>query len=188
MALWNCPVVTLAQTRAEEELPSWVCACAEELGAGYYGWHHNRTDKEDTPLLISFEASLRDVIVDGRDFLYTLFQFGEPERAARPVARQLFGAGIDRYLQRAWSTENQNERIALCDLAVQDDAVVEAHASNVIIIGGRHKTRFRNAFLARLPVPPERILGVRRLETSPKVPVPQISLDDIRRSVFAKSR
>jgi hypothetical protein len=120
------------------------------------------------------------VMVDGRDFLYTLFQFGYPERA-RPVARQLFGVGIESYLERAWSTRNQNERVALCDLAAQDDAVILAHASSETVICGRYGTRFRNAFLVHLPIPPARILGVSQLETSRTLPVPAITLTDLLR-------
>jgi hypothetical protein len=136
-----------------------VAACADATGASYYANDHNRTDENNAPLLITFEANIRDVIIDGRDFLYTLFQFGDPDRAD-PVAELLFGSAIRRYLDRAWSTEDQIQRICFCDLAVQDDAVIEAHARNATVIEGRYGTRFCNAFLVRLPIPADRIVDV----------------------------
>jgi hypothetical protein len=133
--IWQRPIVTYAETRSGVS-PQWVCACAEPAGATYYACQHNRTSENDAPLLITFKADLADVIIDGRDFLYTVFQFGEPEKA-RPVAELLFGQGIKKYLDRAWSTQDQSQRVAICDLAVQDDRVVRAHAKNVTMIGGR---------------------------------------------------
>jgi hypothetical protein len=164
--IWRKPTITLADTRPEAPEPSWVCACAEEAGALYYACSHNKSVEKDTPILIVFDAEASEVIVDGRDFLYTAFQLGDPNRA-RPV------------IDRAWLTEDE-ERIALCDLAVQDDAVVLAHARNNIMIGGRHRTRFRSAFLVRSPVPPERIVDVRTVEHDFDLPDVEISLNDVR--------
>jgi hypothetical protein len=176
--LWRLPVVTLAATRPVGQTPPWTCACADEAGARFYACQHNRSAKNDTPLLITFDADTADVIVDGRDFLYTLFQMGDPKRA-RPVAERLFGSAILRYVDRAWSSEDHEQRIAICDLAVQDDAVVRAHAANRVVIEGRHRTRFRNAFMVRLPVPSERIVDVRVIEIDLCVPDAEVSLDSI---------
>jgi hypothetical protein len=63
---------------------------------------------------------------------------------------------------------------------VQDDAVIKAHAANKAMIGGRWGTRFRNAFMARLPVRPERIIEVRVIDRSTKIPDAEITLRDIR--------
>jgi hypothetical protein len=177
--LWRLPVVTLAATRPVGQTPPWICACADEAGAAYYASQHNRSTKNDTPLLITFDADAADVIVDGRDFLYTLFQMGDPKRA-RPVAERLFGSAILRYLDRAWSSGDQEQRVAICDLAVQDDAVVKAHAANEAVIEGRYGTRFRNVFMVRLPVPSERIVDVRAIEIDVCVPDAEISLDSVR--------
>lgn len=172
--LWRLPVVTLAATRPVGQAPPWVCACADEAGAAYYACQHNRSTRNDTPLLITFNANAAEVIVDGRDFLYTLFQMGDPKRAL-PVAERLFGSAILRYLDRAWSSEDQEQRVAICDLAVQDDAVVKAHAANEAVIEGRYGTRFRNAFMVQLPVPSERIVDVRAIEIDVCVPDAEIS-------------
>jgi hypothetical protein len=95
--LWQQPQVTTADTKFDGDRPSWVCACADEIGATYYATRHNRSEKDNIPILIRFNADLRDVIIDGRDFLYTLFQFGDPERA-RSIAEKIYGKKILKFL------------------------------------------------------------------------------------------
>ncbi len=177
--IWRKPTITLADTRPEGSEPTWVCACAEEGGALYYACRHNKSADKDTPILIVFDMESSKAIVDGRDFLYTAFQLGDSTRA-RPVVERIFGSAILRYIDRAWSTEEQEERIALCDLAVQDDDVIRAHAKNKIVIGGRYHTRFRSAFFVKSPIPAECISNVRTVEDDFDPPDVEISLDDIR--------
>lgn len=177
--LWQLPQVTTADTKLEGDGPSWVCACADETGATYYATGHNLTEKDDTPILISFNADLRDVIIDGRDFLYTLFQLGDPERA-RPIAEKIYGKNILKYLDRAWATEDQDQRIAMCDLATQDDGVITDHCKNTVVIGGRYRTRFRTAFMVRTPVAAKRIVDVKTIDAYSHLADAQITLDMIR--------
>ena len=163
-------------TSPAAERPEWVRA--DEAGASYYACWHNRSAEKDIPILITSQAEPVHAIVDGRDFLFTLFQLGDPAEA-RPVAERLFGPGIVRYLDRAWATDSQEQRIALCHLAVQDDAVVEAHAANQTVIAGRVGTIFRNAFLVRLPMAPERIIDVRTIAADTVIPHAEVALPDI---------
>jgi hypothetical protein len=176
--LWNLETVSLEDTRPKQDYPDWVCACAEKSGASYYACHHNYSEERNTPLLISFEADVRDVIVDGRDFLYTAFQGGDPDRAM-PILVELFGPTIRKYLERAWATKEQNLRIAMCDLAINDDDIVEEHARNNKVINGRYRTTFKNAFMVRLPVSADRIVEVERIKREPKLE-PDITLDMVR--------
>ena len=176
--LWQRPLISTAYTRHENAMPSWACACADKSSAIFYATEKNLTTENNTPILISFDADLRDVIIDGRDFLYTLFQLGDPQRA-RPVAERIYGSKIRRYLDRAWSTDNQDQRIAMCHLATQDDAVIKAHAKNKTVIGGRPGTRFRTAFMVQTPVPAERIISVDRPETSQTTTQAEITFDMI---------
>jgi hypothetical protein len=156
-----------------------------------FPWHRDRHGNIQTwkngssqALAIDFFGTIkisgeRGGVVDGRDFLYTLFQLGDPKHA-RPVAEVLFGQEILRYVDHAWSTDEQEQRIAICDLAVQDDAVVKAHAENKMVIGGRHRTQFRNAYLVRLPIIPERIVDVRAIAIDTPIPDVELTLDSIR--------
>jgi hypothetical protein len=94
------------------------------------------------------------------------------------VAEQVFGSAIVRYVDRAWSTEDQKQRLALCDLAIQDNDVITAHAQNRKVIGGRYRTRFCSAFLVRLPVRAEAVVDVCQLQAS-EMPEPDFTLDNI---------
>jgi len=179
-AIWSKPKVTTANTKPTADNPgsSWVCACADEHGALYYACRHNKSGENQTPILISFDAELSNVIVDGRDFLYTTFQMSDATRA-RELLERLFGPAILRYADRAWGVVDTQERIALCDLAVQDGAVVLAHAANKIVIAGRYGTHFRSAFLVRTPVIPAHIVDVRVIEDVYELPEPEVFLESL---------
>jgi hypothetical protein len=173
-------VVNTKDTRFETERPSWVCACADLAGASYYATKHNRSAEHNAPILIRFDADIRYVIIDGRDFLYTVFQLGNPE-LARPLVRRLYGDAILYYLDRAWATD-QSQRLGMCDLATQDDEVISAHARNDALIAGRYGTCFRTAFMVQTPVGPKRILDVSTAEQEIELPTPDVTLDMIRQN------
>src|ERR1043166_2680903 len=79
--IWRVPAVSMADTRPKTDNPSWVCASGEEKGALFYACVHNKSHENDTPIFIAFEADSSETIVDGRDFLYTIFQLGNPDRS-----------------------------------------------------------------------------------------------------------
>ena len=118
------------------------------------------------------------VAVDGRDFLYTAFQLGDPGRARR-VLRTAFGKAVLRYAERAWLQESQDQRIALCDLATHDPAVIRAHHANELVLGGRYGTVFRNAFLVRAPILEGSILRVERMGKGTRLPSSAVTLRDV---------
>lgn len=153
-----------------------VCACGEEMGAAYYAWKHNRTRENDTPIIVEFEADADVVAVDSRDFLATVFQLGAPA-AARPALARIFGDAVLRYADRAWATDNQDARIALVDLARHDSAVVKANYANTAVLGGRHSTVFRSAFVVKLPA--RSIVRVWSPTERPSFPVPEIEFSSL---------
>jgi hypothetical protein len=177
--LFNNVNLSTADTRPENRhrQPA-VCACGEEIGALYYAWRHNRTGELSTPIIVEFVADLASVAVDGRDFLYTAFQFADPPLARAPLAKS-FGEASLRYAEAAWASEEQSRRIAMCDLAIHDPAVVMAHYNNDVILGGRHRTEFRSAFIVRLPIDSTAIIRVWTPTKKPKFPTPQIVLPSI---------
>lgn len=142
-----------------------VCA-ADPLGASYYARVHNaKRGESQVSLVIRFRAPLSDVFVDGRDFLYSCFQFWDSlGTTRRPAQRALlcssFGPAVGRYFDLACSSPEHRYRIAVCDLAGQDVDVVRAHARSKIVLGGRYGTIFRSAFHVRLPVAADRIESV----------------------------
>ena len=166
-------------TRVRYQEEQAICACGEVVGAAYYALKHNRTKENNTPIILEFEVDEKSVAVDGRDFLYVSFQIGNPIRA-RPVLQTAFGEAVLPYADLAWKQKSQDKRIALCDLAVRDPAVIRAHHDNVLVLGGRHGTIFRNAFLVTTPIPVSALICVRRLDSDTRIPRPEVTLTDLR--------
>jgi hypothetical protein len=162
--LWQSPDLSRKLTRPEGDQPvPRICACVRRRDALYYACSHNRKGDHTASILITFDVDPQDVIVDGRDFLYTVAQLGNPA-ASREVLGQIFGPAVLRYADRAWQSTEQYMRIACCDLATQDQEVVRAHVANELVIGGRYRTRFSSAFMVRAPVPAEDIVSVERVD------------------------
>jgi hypothetical protein len=168
------PDLSLRDTRPDgEPAASAICACGEIIGANYYAWRQNLTGESTTPILIEFEASEDAVAIDGRDFLYTVFQLGEPA-LARPALVRAFGKAVPRYAERAWVSREQS--VPLCDLASHDPEVINAHHANSVVIAGRYNTIFCNAFIVRLPVEPSSIVRAWCPTERAALPVPEIRL------------
>jgi len=93
--LWSLPTITRADVNLlpDDQTPSRICACADKTSALFYACRKNVTVVNNTSLLITFEADISDIIVDGRDFLYTAFQLGNSERTRATVER-LYGARV----------------------------------------------------------------------------------------------
>ena len=159
----------------DEELLA-VCACGDFDSAAYYAYRHNRSRANDTPLVIEFEADT--VAVDGRDFLYTVFQLGNGEKA-RGVVGQAFGRRALTYLDDAWGAAEQSHRISYCREACHDPDVVRAHHANQLVLGGRYATRFRSAFLVKAPVAAALVTKIHWLESGWSLPVPDVDLYDM---------
>ena len=155
-----------------------VCACGEEIGAAYYAWRHNRSGDNDTPVMVEFDVDERSIALDGRDFLYTVFQFGDPSRA-RSILEGSFGHAVLRYAEKAWKSDHQSTRIALCDLAIHDPEVVKAHHSNTVVLGGRYRTVFTSAFLVKLPVEASAIIRVWSPIKPPDFPPVEVSMTEL---------
>jgi hypothetical protein len=165
---------------SEADKMAAVCACGDVDGASYYAWKHNKTDAHDTPILIEFEAPRSVAAIDGKDFLYTVFQMGNPE-TARDVLKYCFGEAILRYADKAWSSDISNFRIAMCDLATHDPLVIEAHHANQNVLAGRSRTLFRSAFTVALPVPHKEIVSVYSPAQPPNFSTPDFRFDEILR-------
>jgi hypothetical protein len=158
--LWQSADLSTAMTRPKDEpARPRICACINRQDAMYYACSHNRTREHTTSVLIAFDADPKDVVIDGRDFLYTVAQLGNPT-ASREMLGRVFGPAVLRYVDRAWEAPEQQTRIACCDLATQDPDVIRAHAANALVIGGRFFTRFSSAVMVTAPIPAERSVSV----------------------------
>jgi hypothetical protein len=161
-----------------ETAPVGICFCGEESSAAVYACERNIHRENDTPILIEIEADPEIVAIDGRDFLYGVFQFGDPQKAA-PALERLFDPKILRFAEAAWSSTDQSKRIALCDLAIHDRQIVAGHYENRLVIGGKRSTRFYNAFKIKLPIEPTAIVRVWRPDSSPKLPPIDVDFAEI---------
>ena len=157
---------------------SVVCACGTLEGAAYYAWQHNRSKTNDTPVLIEFEAHLDQIGIDGHDFLYPAFEYGDPERA-RTVLESIYGSKILSYAELAWASPDHGRRVALCDLATRDPDVVLAHYASRTTIRGRYGTTFENVFTVAYPIPPSDILRVWTPTERGAQQVPTEALQDV---------
>ena len=171
------PELIIEETRQADWRPA-ICACGTLEGAEYYAWQHNRFGAQSTPLLIEFEADLDQVRIDGRDFLYTAFQMGDPEKA-QSVLENVYGNKIMKYADPAWASHKQEERIALGHLATFDPDVILAHYANRTVIGGRYGTIFQSAFTVASPVQPKDISRVWAPEKRGALRAPSVTVDDI---------
>jgi hypothetical protein len=159
--LWSSPRLSRGDTRPDDKMLDWVCASRLRPDALFYACRHNRTKENDAPILICFDADEAEVVVDGRDFLYPIFQFGIREMA-RPWLMKVFGERIARYSERAWS--GADDAIAMADLAVQDPQVLAAHSQNSAILRGKYGVVFSSSFMVRFPVAPGKIISVDRVD------------------------
>jgi hypothetical protein len=141
-----------------------ICACGHPEGGAFYAIEHNG-GAGTAPLLISFRIPDSRVYVDCRDFLCTAFQLWDREGIAgqarqREILSTVFGSAVVRYFNAACNTTDQAIRIAQCNLAAFDPAVLAAHYKNRLVIAGRYRTRFASAFFVASPISPNEVVDV----------------------------
>lgn len=183
---WGLPIesllnkrdLCLSDTRNSNVSRPATYACGTVEGAEYYAWEHNQNAEKDTPVIIEFEAQLDRVAIDGKDFLYTVFQC-EPQSSVRNAIELAFGPRILTYAEVAWASDVQERRVALCDLASLDPEAIRDHHANRDSIGGRFNTVFDNAFTVALPVLPEHIVRVWSPKNRPHRRLTHLTLRDI---------
>lgn len=157
---------------------------ADLLGAQYYATKHNADQENTIPILITAEFSIEELVIDGRDFLYTVmgridFNDKEKYRRQKEMLTKVFGTSIEKYIDKI-QQHPKSEIISIVDLAICDHAIIQDHAQNMRILGGRFGTIFRSAFFARAPILPSSILKVEVLEDLPSFPYPEIRFNDVK--------
>lgn len=148
-------------------------ATGDYNSALFYACKHNRTEENTEGVIIEFNVSLNRVFIDGRDFLYSVFQWynrqnkGEMNKKhIKQILIKIYGSGIIPYVNQVFKTpyENQNRRIALVNVAVNDKKCVISHKKNKIWINGRYGTWFRSSFLIEGKIPPDDIVNVEHVK------------------------
>lgn len=144
---------------------------ADELGAQHYALVHNQSEEEKVGIIIKVAIDESYYYyVDGRDFLYPIFQLWDQKNIAKHEGREkayskflailkgVYGPKIEEYFRRAASSDEQDYRIAMCELATHDLEISQSHSRNRHILGGRHSTIFRSSYFVQLPIPPTELL------------------------------
>jgi len=161
-----------------------ICACGDEFGATHYAVGRLPIGDISRGLLITFSAGLNELSIDGKDFLYTIFQFWDRDRKHdRELFRErlamMFGTGILKYFDLASETDKTIERVGICDLACIDLNVIREHLRNMVLINGRCNTRFCSAVQMQEPVTSAQIISVTTVHSLPGAPERQIHLDSL---------
>jgi hypothetical protein len=148
-------------------------ACGDRFGGAYYAMRKDYSPERSAGILIEFEASSEEVCVDGKDFLYAVFQLWDAHGTGcadkvRRTLESLYGTKVLHYFEKAASCSNTIERIGLCDLACHDLEIIHAHYANRTLISGRCNTLFCSSFQMQRPVLPN---AIRRIEQTPTLPI-----------------
>lgn len=174
----------------EIEIEDSICF-ADRLGANHYACRDTGGVKT-IPVVISVEVDIKYVQIDGRDFLYTVFQNIAREQDIDKVKRiistlsKLYGEGIALYIQKVFD-HPESQEVAICDLATMDSEVIMAHLKNKVTIKGRYNTIFRSAFFVKTPIGPKSIKHISINEFYSTETVSSVSLDNIlERKAFPK--
>jgi len=164
---------TLSTTMTREREAETFAATGDYDTALYYACKHNQTKENTEGILIEFSVPINRIFVDGRDFLYTVFQGFDArndsethKKKVKNILRRIFGSAITPYIDEVFKTprENQSRRIALVDIAINDRNVIVVHKKNKIWINGRYGTWFCSSFLVEGKIPPEDIVKVEHVK------------------------
>jgi DNA-binding Lrp family transcriptional regulator len=156
---------TIRQSIRTLEQEHVICGCGDEFSASGYAGAYSRSGERYLGLMVSYSMAPGSLAIDGKDFLYTVFQLWDRHQTrhletVRDFLGQIYGKKILNYFDLAAETKCSDERIGLCDLACVDLEIVRHHYQNQILIHGRCQRRFFSAFQMQAPVLPEQIISV----------------------------
>jgi hypothetical protein len=156
---------------------------ADRIGANYYAFKHNMNQENKIPVVITVEVDIKDVAIDGRDFLYTVFGFLDREniektKRQKATLSKLYGDKIGLYVDKVINNP-ESDKFAVCDLAIIDDDIITSHLANKILIKGRHRTIFKSAFYVKVPIQPSSIKKIQINKPYDENSEEFISLDEI---------
>ena len=156
-----------------------IFGCGDEYGAAYYAHIHN---KGNLPTIIKFQADIDEFYIDGRDFLYTIFQLWDRNgknnfSKASQILVSIFGSKISNYFDCCFDEPDSMRRIIYCNYACFDNDIKLAYLNNQQITKGRHNTHFKSSFVIKAPIDKNDIIDI----YSPQKPMllPNIKLEDI---------
>ena len=164
---------TIRENISEMPQEHVICGCGDEFGATHYAASYSRSDERRHGIMVTYSMTLSDLAVDGKDFLYTVFQLWDRNQThhretVRDVLEIIYGKAILDYFDTAAEMKDTIERVGICDLACVDLEVVRQHHRNRLLIHGRYHTRFFSAFQMQAPVPSQQIISVAPAQVLPE--------------------
>lgn len=140
----------------------YTYASADERVGNFYAVRESTEEK--TSLLITFKVNIDDLLIDGRDFLYNIFQKNidnEKEYTLRRnILNLIYGPHILQYYDKTIESSDFKHCVSCADLAIQDKEVIAFHSKNEILIEGRFNVPISSIFHVRLPILSTNIISV----------------------------
>jgi hypothetical protein len=90
----------------------YIFATSDRLTGAFYACRQN---SERTPVLITFEADVSDLLIDPRDFLATIFQSPTNEityAKQKEILSKMYGEAILPYFEQAKNKSHLNQKLA----------------------------------------------------------------------------
>jgi hypothetical protein len=151
--------------------------------AQFYAFRPSLSSEHIVPLIIEAELNIDEIFIDANDFLYTVFNFLEPDNKLKikrqiETLKKIYGKKIEKYVEKVIN-HPKSDRYAICDLARCDNEIILAHTKNTEVIEGRMGVIFKTAILAKTPIKPSAIIKIDKLENNEYFVKPSITLNSI---------
>lgn len=143
-------------------------ACGDLIGANHYAVRQN-----EPGLILHLEVDLSRLIIDGRDFLYTVVpriiqQQGVQTSEIIDSLTQAFGEKILEYITLGYHLRDMKPDVSfrLVDYMCMDTEIIKAHLSSNLLIKGRANTIFKSAFGVIGDLKPKDIVRITKADTA----------------------
>jgi len=123
------------------------------------------TRENEPGIVIKLNIKTDLLVIDGRDFLYSIFPRiikKEAKEGKIKLLSEIFGKKINLYITEGEKLKDYDSQYIFkyIDYICMDLDIIEAHINNVILINGRYSTRFTNAFGVIGGIQPQDVLEV----------------------------
>ncbi|WP_027339974.1 hypothetical protein [Halonatronum saccharophilum] len=137
-------VLRYKKNNNKQSLAKYVCG--DSIGANFYA-----TRQYEPGLVLHLKADISSLVIDGRDFLYTIIPIiikKETQQKYAKILSQSFGTKIVDYLNSGSKLKDNSRNVLfrLVDYICMDLEIIKAHLKSNVLIKGRHNTNFKSAF------------------------------------------
>ncbi|CED71051.1 putative uncharacterized protein [Aliivibrio wodanis] len=162
---------------SESDIQNVVCshyifATGDKYGADFYS--RRSAVEGDVGLVVEFEVSLDQLMIDGNDYFNKLPIWKPQSQDDLMLAKMIYGEEIEHYVNKIRSTSPKFDFDIWLRLARQDTKLIIAHHQNTkVCLKAGHLGNYHSAFIVRSPVSACKVTNVSRVENFvPKNSVP----------------